>query len=94
MKNIVYHIEKDIHYNEYGTPSEPTFFIKYEHTFLLLFKEWKYVTYKRSGFYDSYAYPYQFDSVASAQSFIDNILCKGIPRQRIVSEIVDTVTCK
>lgn len=94
MKNRVYHIEKNVYYNSFGIPSEPTFYIKYEDDYFYFFKQWKYAMYYDGGYGLSSWNRYAFTSVEKAQQFIDDVLCKQLPRQKTITEVVDTVQCK
>jgi len=88
-----YRIFERYYCDEYGNINNHEFLIKISKTFFGL-KYWKFIKHRECGWGDCYNVPTKFNSEEKAREFIQNILCKNIPRQEWISTPIKDISCK
>lgn len=87
-----YKIFKRQYYNELGKPQNTSYIIKKRKTFFG-FVIWKTVTHEECGWSGCWNDETTFTSEEAAQEFIKNILCAGVPRQKVIVTPIKEVSC-
>lgn len=87
-----YKIYKRHHHNEYGDIGNETFFIKKKKSFLGI-TYWKEITHTECFVCDCYKTTTEFKTYEEAKNFIQDVLCKDIPRQKWVETPINEMSC-
>ena len=80
------------HHDKYGKRENSQFFIKKRKTFLGI-EYWKNVTHTECGYGDCYQTKTTFGTEELAREFIQNVLCKDVPRQKWISTPIKEMSC-